>query len=88
MEKAELIKVLSELIDNLYKKEEITTNDFEEIETDLNEISNYLEENKFYREILLLIKIARIAKGERQEHLKIAIISDLEKELRKLKLVE
>ncbi len=86
MEKEKLITTFEELIEDLYKSEEITNNQFDEIENGLNEMLSYLGENKFYREILILVKTAKEANGERLNHLKIAIISDLEKEVIKLKL--
>lgn len=84
MDKKEAVEILNKLIKTLYETSEFCSEHEKEIENSINKINNLIPNNRFTREILILLKSCNIAKEERKELLKIAIISDLENEVRKL----
>jgi len=85
MNKKEAIEILNKLVKTLYETEEFCLEHEKDAEKYINEVNKLIPDNRFTREVLLLLKTCSIAKGERREHLKIAIISDIENEIRKLK---
>jgi hypothetical protein len=84
MKKQKLLELFSKLIERLYS-EKISDDLLDEILEDINECKKHIGEDKFFRELGLLINTAKKSKEERRENLRIAIISDLEKEFQRLK---
>lgn len=86
MEKQELIELFEKLINKIYNNKHLTKELLNETELDVKKLNGLIEDNKFTREITLLIKTARLCKEEnRCDNLKLAILTDLEQEVRKLK---
>lgn len=85
MEKEETIVIFEELIEALYQTTDFCDEHIIEIKNKIVELEKFIPESKFSRELIILLNTCNIAKGDRKEHLKIAIISDLENELRKIK---
>jgi len=85
MNKTKVINILEELITKLYSNNEISSEDITEIKQNIVRIDELIKNNKFSREITLMLNTLSLVKNERKENMKIAIISNLEQELRKLK---
>lgn len=86
MEKEKLINILTSSVNNLYNCKDPCLEDLDIIEKNLKEILEHLSQDRIYREILLLIQTIKLAQDDKKEHLKIALIVDLEKEIKRLKL--
>lgn len=86
MEKEKLIDILTSSVNNLYDCKDPCLKDLNIIEKNLNEILEHISQDRIYRETLLLIQTIKLTQDDKKEHLRMALIVDLEKEIKRLKL--
>lgn len=87
MTKTNHIEMIRVLINKIYNTPNLTDDLLVEIKKDIKQISKLVDENKAYRELLVLIDAAKVQKLiTARNNFKFAILSGLEKEYKKLNI--
>ena len=85
MAKADYVEMVRALINKIYNTPNLTDDLLSEIKRDIKKISKLVDENKAYRELLVLIDAAKVQRLiTARNNFKFAILSSLEKEYKKL----
>ncbi len=83
--KVQSIEILKDLILTLYDSVNINNDLYNKIIEGIEYTNNLISNDRFKREIIILLNTYKISSEDRKENIKIAIISDLEKELSRIK---